>query len=263
MAEYFEKVVAFGTDSVALERLMRLIQSVCSITVSYGILIPPPLSSATPTVQNTTGELALRELTDILHLTRRAIRLFWCFGSFKSSCDAYGAPGKNIEAWLSILADSLFGLFGFMESITLLDLLKLDKLSIFGFEEAVRIDGQSQSLWLCALTCSLLRYGVNILHNHAKPAVLGAANDDKSADAGEQGESKDASVVAERKQQEGLAKERSRIIWGSRRKALADALDIIIPAWKMGLLKVDLGFVSIAMLFSSILTGYAAWERCG
>lgn len=245
---------------------MRFVQSIFSILTFYPALIPMLLSNQPPTIHKS-SELAMLELSGHLNMTRRAIRLFWCLGSFQSGWNAYLAPEKGIETWLSILADTLFGLFGFTESITLPDLLHVKHLSIFGFDEAVRIDGQSQGLWLAALVCSALGSGISIFRAYAHRAVpetgsgFGAGEDEKSVKGGE----KKAKAAAEKRKQEreAAAKEASRKMSGLTRKLLAEVLDIVIPAWSSGLADIDLGTVSIAMFFSTVLTGYAVWERCG
>lgn len=155
-----------------------------------------------------------------------------------------------------------------MESITLPDLLRTKHMSIFGFDEAVRLDRQSQGLWLAALACSALSSGVKIFRAFAYRAVpetgggFGAAGEDEKSAKG--GEKKNKAAVEKRKQErEAVAKESSRQISGLTRKLLAEVLDIVIPLWSTGLADIDLGTVSVAMFCSTILTGYAVWERCG
>jgi hypothetical protein len=236
---------------------MRFIQSIFTIVTFYPALIPMLLSHQPLAAQKTSG-LAMLELSGHLNLTRRAIRLFWCLGSFQSGWTAYVAPEKSIETWLAILADTFFGLFGFMESITLPDLLRTKHLVIFGVDEAVRIDGQAQGLWLAALICSALSSGVKIFRAYAHRAVPETAS-------GFGAKSANGKLAPEKRRQERetAARETSRKISGLTRKLLAEMLDLVIPAWTTGLADIDLGTVALAMFFSTVLTGYAAWERCG
>ncbi|KHN99031.1 uncharacterized protein MAM_02729 [Metarhizium album ARSEF 1941] len=267
MAGHFEQFVAFGTDIVGLERIMRFIQSVISILTSYPALIPILLSHRPPAAHKT-GALVMGELCDLLNMTRRAIRLFWCLGSFQSSWNVYVVPEKSTEDWLFILADSFFGLFGLMESVTLLDLLQVRGLSVFGLDEAVRIDGQSKSVWLAALVCSALCTGVKIFKTYVERAVpetgsgFGAATNEKTSGKGDEKTPK-AAAVMRRQQREAASKETSRKVRALTRKLLADLLDMAIPAWATGLADIHVGTVCVAMLFSTVLTGYAVWERCG
>ncbi|GAO13368.1 uncharacterized protein UV8b_00652 [Ustilaginoidea virens] len=274
MAGFFEQFVAFGTDIVGLERFMRFIQSVLSILSFYPRLTPlvlllllPPTG---PARDAKTSELAMRELCSHLNLTRRAIRLFWCLGSFQSSWKAYAAPDKSAEAWLSIMADTLFGLFGMMESVTLPDLLPTAHLSVFGLQEAVRLDGQAQGLWLAALSCAILSSSVRIARAYAHRAVpatgggLVAEVEDEKRQAGEgDGAAKAAALEKRREEREAAAQEFGGKIKSLTVKLAAEVLDLVIPASTTGLAKFDPGTVSIAMLLSTILTGRIVWERCG
>ncbi|GAB0136098.1 hypothetical protein EsDP_00004415 [Epichloe bromicola] len=261
MAGFFEQFVAFGTDSVGLERLFRLVQSLFAILTFYPALMPTMLPSMTKAALQT-SELAMRELSSHVNLTRRAIRLFWCLGSFQSSFSAYAAPEKSLEAWLSIMADTFFGLFGLVESATLPDLLRTEHFSIFGYAEAVRLDGQAQGLWLAALSCAVLGSGAKVFRAFAYRAVpeagaFAVADGEKTGDAAEKRKRK------REREREALEKERRRKMGRLTRKLAAELLDIVIPAWSTGLADIELGTVAVAMFFSTILTGYAVWERCG
>ncbi|TWU75034.1 hypothetical protein ED733_006333 [Metarhizium rileyi] len=267
MAGSYEQFVAFGTDIVGLERIMRFIQSVFSILTSYPALIPMLLSHQ-PSAVHVTSALAMRQLSDHLNMTRRALRLFWCLGSFQSSWNAYVAPEKSMEIWLAILADSFLGLFGLMESVTIPDLLQVKGLSVFGLQEAVRIDGQSKGVWLAALVCSALCSGVRIFKTYAHRAVPEtasgfAAGGEEKQPGKDDGEKTKAAAERRRRERDAVATETRRKIGGLARKLMTDLLDMVIPAWATGLADIDLGTVWIAMLFSTILTGHAVWERCG
>lgn len=236
---------------------MRLVQSLFAILTFYPALMPTVLPGMTKAALQT-SELAMRELSSHVNLTRRAIRLFWCLGSFQSSFAAYAAPEKSLEAWLSIMADTFFGLFGLVESATLPDLLRAEHFSLFGYAEAVRLDGQAQGFWLAALTCAILSSGAKVFRAFAHRAipeagVLAVTDGEKTGDAAEK----------RKREREALEKERRRKMARLTRKLAAELLDIVIPAWSTGLADIELGTVAVAMFFSTILTGYTVWERCG
>lgn len=257
---------------------MRFVQAIFGILTFYPTLIPMILSSQPPAIHKA-SELAMLELDSHLNLTRRALRLFWCLGSFQSGWNLYSATEKSPEAWLSIMSNTLFGLFGLMESVTLPDLLHVRHLSIFGFEEAVRIDSESQALWLGGLVLSALASGVGIFRAFAYRAVpetgagFGTGEHDEEDDKSEKktpkkggkrtGASKAVVADQRKKDREALAKENSRQVGRLIRTLLADSLDCLIPAWSTGLINIDVGTVCIAMFGSTLLTGYAVWERCG
>ncbi|KAG6008894.1 hypothetical protein E4U21_003706 [Claviceps maximensis] len=274
MAGIFEQFVAFGTDIVGLERLMRLLQSIFTILTSYPTVIPMLLPTQTKDVHQR-SELAMLELSARLNLTRRSLRLFWCLGSFQSSFSAFasGPSEKSIDTWLSITADSLFGLFGLLESLTLPDLLQTRHFSVLGHAEAVKLDQQAQGLWLAALSCAILSSAVRLAREmsarraapRAQGCVSGAEGKEKDVntttttthDGGVRG------VGARKRDHEALDKARGCKISGLARKLAAEMLDIVIPAWSTGLADIELGTVAVAMFWSTVLTSYAVWERCG
>ncbi|KAG6041726.1 hypothetical protein E4U41_002591 [Claviceps citrina] len=287
MAGTFEQFVAFGTDIVGLERLMRLLQALFTILTVHPTLLPVLLPGQ-PKAVHQASVLAMLELSNHLKLARRAIRLFWCLGSFQSSLSGLASPpspGKSrLEAWLSITADSLFGLFGLVESLTLPDLLPGRHVSVLGRAAAVKLDGQAQGLWLAALLCAVLRSCVRLLGAFADRAVpptggVFAVSDRGEGDVKTTGTAKSdddddddaaaAAAAAERqrrkreKEREVLDKQHGRKIGALTRKLAAEVLDLAIPASRMGLVDMEVGTVAVAMLFSTLLTGYAVWERCG
>ncbi|KAG5927833.1 hypothetical protein E4U42_001718 [Claviceps africana] len=279
MAGVFEQFVAFGTDidmdghaqntknvmhkipqtsdadrhAVGLERLMRLLQSLCTILTCHPVLIPMLLPWQTKTGHQH-SELVMLELSDRLNLTRRALRLFWCLGSFRSSVTALASPAdKDLAAWLSVTADSLFGLFGLVESLTLPDLVRARHLSVWGHAEAVRMDAQAQGLWLAALSCAIVSSGIGLWRAAAAGEVVsGAGGQEKGGRTG--------AGTAERRGPDG---ERRRRIGRLARKLAAEGLDVVIPVWSTGLADVEPGTVAVAMFLSTVLTGYDVWERCG
>ncbi|KAG5973825.1 hypothetical protein E4U55_000261 [Claviceps digitariae] len=276
--------------TVGLERLMRLLQSIFTILTCYPRLLRMLLPGWHETVRQR-SQMAMLELAGHLNLTRRALRLFWCLGSFQSSWSAClsGSSEESLERWLSITADSFFGLFGLVESITLLDLMQGRYFSVLGYAEAVRLDGQAQGLWLAGLLCAVLGSGMRLWREgfvergeesraggEAAGAGAGAGGDEKddeTAAARTTMTMKDGGAGAEKQKQkqkrkqdrdrEALRKEHGRRMGGLARKLAAEMLDVVIPAWSTGLADIELGTVAVAMFLSTILTGYAVWERCG
>lgn len=214
-----------------------------------------------------------------LGLTRRTIRLFWFLGSFQSSWALYTAPapgGKSIETWLGVLAQSAFGMFGLMESATLLDLARVPGVVLFGADEAVRLDAEAQVLWLIALYASALGSGVRLLRLFAYRPVpqtgegFGAVLEKKEPGtaAGEDEVEKERTrmkELAQRRKEERKTwlKEVNAKAGALGMKLMAEMLDMVIPAASIGWIKVDVGLVGVAMFCSTVLTGMAVWARCG
>ncbi|KAG5920490.1 hypothetical protein E4U53_003914 [Claviceps sorghi] len=257
--------------AVGLERLMRLLQSLCTILTCHPGLIPLLLPRQTKSALQR-SELAMLDLSERLNLTRRGLRLFWCLGSFQSSVSALASPAeKDLAAWLSITADSLFGLFGLVESLTLPDLLRARHLSVWGHAEAVKLDGQAQGLWLAALSCAIASSGVGLWRAVCARAVAsagrgvsGAGGDEKGARAvAGSSDGGDAERREREREREALDRHHGRTIGRLARKLAAEVLDVVIPAWSTGLVDMELGTVAVAMFLSTVLTSYAVWERCG
>ena len=241
---------------------MRLVQSIFAIMTFYPSLVPALLASQPPAVHQE-SVIAMSELSGYLNLTRRAMRLFWCLGSFQASWAGFSRPNKDLEAWFGVLSGTFFGMFGLIESVTLLDLVHVKHVSLLGFDEAVRIDAQSQGFWLLALLCASLSSALAIVKGFAHRAVPDELEMPEDDDKKKMTEAETEALAEKRKlQREVAAEQHAARSARLSRKFLADVLDMVIPAWSMGILQIDLGRVSLAMLGSTILTAYAVWERC-
>ncbi|UNI18109.1 hypothetical protein JDV02_004400 [Purpureocillium takamizusanense] len=306
MVGIVEQFTAFGTDIVGLERLLRFVQSVFLILTSYPSLIARYLLPSRPASVHVSTETSLLELQSRLNLTRRAIRLFWFLGSFQAGWALYvaddgydnnrgggggGGGGKSLETWLDIIASSCFGMFGLVESATLVDLARVQGVALLGLGEASRLDAQAQTLWFAALYASALSSGVKLLRLLAhKPVPAtgdafagvdelisgdGGGDDDEKREEDEKEKEKTTTTgrVMTMAEQRALAKKRKdeRKAWMAEvnakagalaMKLLADILDMVIPAWSLGWVEVHVGLVGVAMFCSTVLTSAAVWSRC-
>ncbi|EQK99629.1 AoPex11B-like protein [Ophiocordyceps sinensis CO18] len=253
MASMLEQFVAFGTDIVGLERLLRLLQAALLILTCYPSLLASLVtlaSSSSPSavIDVVSTAASLLQLQNQLNLARRTIRLFWFLGSFQSSWKLFTSRDKGVEAWLGVLAQSAFGMFGLMESVTLLDLAR-GGLTLFGPVEAARLDQEAQVLWLVALYASALGSGAKMLALLASRPVpssgegFGAALDGGrgAAHEGEAKEGKDGQVRAKEQARKHKEQQRRASADGINAKAgalgsklVADLLDMVIPASKLG-----------------------------
>ncbi|KAF6794184.1 Pex11 domain protein (AoPex11B), partial [Colletotrichum musicola] len=131
----FDQLVAFGSDSAGLERILRALQSLVVILLTH-----PSLLSIL-SIPQAPGIAALLPLKSNLNLSRRAIRLFWFLNSFGTSYNLYTSSSSSsrsaipLETWLDIVRLTLLGLYAGIESATLLDLLGLPNVSVFGEEQ--------------------------------------------------------------------------------------------------------------------------------
>ncbi|PHH65989.1 hypothetical protein CDD81_937 [Ophiocordyceps australis] len=251
MPDTLELVGAFGTDIYGLERALRLVQSLILFLVCSPIV---PSALGLPTS-------GLLQLLSHLNLTRRTMRLFWFLGSFQ---DSYRVYTNKDGVWLDALASSTFGLFGALESLTLLDLAEVPGVHLLGLSLAERLDAEAQVLWLVALCASV---GGNVSRMGAWRTGRGAAGT-KEAEAEDEGADKEsraeheAQSVADTEQRVARPQPRAD---GYRQlvvKTLADALDLVIPLTTLGWIQMHTSLVALAMLCSTVLSVTVIWNRC-
>ncbi|PHH89017.1 hypothetical protein CDD83_6764 [Cordyceps sp. RAO-2017] len=249
--------VAFGTDIVGIERFLRLIQASLAILTAYPSL---PLRPPAPAP-------ALARLQTQLNLTRRTVRLFWFLDNLRAS-----AGGR--DGWLGVLAQSAFGLFGLVESATLLDLAGAG-VTLLGAREAQRLDDEAQVLWLVALCASAALSASRLLALYAYRAVPlldQDGGDEKMLQRERDGDDDDDDDDDDMKQQKKKELEQRKAAAADAfaaeaaalaTKLLADLLDTLLPASRIGLVALGAGPVGVAMLGSTLLSGWAVWNRCG
>ncbi|KAJ4155355.1 hypothetical protein LMH87_000606 [Akanthomyces muscarius] len=281
MARTVETFIALGADIFALERLMRLLQAVGMIFTSYTglIALAQPSRSA---AQHLAARLTLVSLQDWLNVTRRSMRTFWFLRAFQGSYAQYTATTagpRGIEDLLDVVAGSLLGVFGLLETATLPDMLRIPGLAVFGPDETRRLNVQAQMCWFAALLAMVLSSGVKILRLLAERAVPASADfgaeaeDEKSGGGGGGGGSeKDGLVKREKKRQaerkrkqdkEEAARKTNAQIAALTLKMVNDALDMVIPANICGWSSFHPGQVGVAMAVTSLITLKGHWERCG
>ncbi|KFA60503.1 hypothetical protein S40285_06908 [Stachybotrys chlorohalonatus IBT 40285] len=291
MVSVLEQFTAFGTDNVGLERLLRLLQSTALVLAAYPPLLEL-LFSFYPQLMHADAVATLFQLGGRLNLIRRTMRLFRFLDAFQSSWAASQTRGKSFEVWCDVLSRSFWGMFGLAESATLVDLMDIEHLEIFGADLTAEINYQAQMLWLLALYASALGSGTRILRTLAYRAVPqdggGYGTGEKPVQEAYSEKNSTSETVAqvadkESTAKEELEKERERLkdIVSKRKqerkawslqvggqvvnlsvKLLADILDMVIPAATLGWIKVEPGFVGAVMFATTILTSIDPWRRC-
>ncbi|KAF5024804.1 hypothetical protein F66182_3120 [Fusarium sp. NRRL 66182] len=282
MVDTYEHFVAFGTDLVGIERILRLFQATCSLLVCYPAffaLIQHKVSSTTP----------LRKLGGQINLSRRFIRFFRFLDTFRAGWLVYVSEGdKPFDAWLDVISKTCFGIFGMMETLTLLDLCGIDGLRVFGEETFKEVDYQAQLFWFAGLYTSVLVTIAKLyrLLNTSPASVSSETVATKSADntAELSSAEKEASELSETSSKQELDKERERLkgivakrkaerrAWMQKlgdegfvllRSLVSDLLDMLLPTTTVGWVQLEPGLVSLAMFFTTITTGSAVWEKVG
>ncbi|KAK8085138.1 hypothetical protein PG997_006409 [Apiospora hydei] len=165
----FDKFVRFTTDSVGLERTLRLFQAIIQILFAYPLLqdlalLPLLNYNQTPDAKGiitlATTQPILSALRQRLGLVRRTFRLFRCLESFRAAQLLYtshaltagSSAGKKqpswvqTEVWLEVLSRTFNGMYLLLEASTMAEALQI---------EAGRLEPRAQRFWLFALVCAV------------------------------------------------------------------------------------------------------------
>ncbi|KAL7926691.1 peroxisomal biogenesis factor 11 [Trichoderma austrokoningii] len=269
--------IAFGTDNAGIERSLRLVQALVSLFATYrfsavAALLPPTSTKFPPA----TSFLDLRAK---INVTRRLLRIFRFLEQFQLGWDLYSSQVLDFETLLDVLGKTCLGLYGMLESVTLLDLLEVDKLEIFGAEQTDSLNYQAQVFWLIALCISLFRSSVALLRCLGKQAASSNNSSAKSEhDKGdgpltEKNSNSNGSVskIPEANQQKGSGDQlastsgatESRGVPSLILKLVADTMDVLLPVTAIGLVEIHPAVIVMAMIISTAITANDVWDRCG
>jgi hypothetical protein len=173
---------------------------------------------------------------------------------------------KALDTWLSAHAATCLGIFGMLETITVLDLCRINGLEVFGYKEAVGINLEAQRFWFVGLFLSACSTLVKLVMLSAYKSVP-ATGDGYSTSA-----EKDSKTVEERLREERKRRKDEQKAYSKKMRDevttlgvrfAADVMDLVIPATALGWLTEDWGRASIIMFLTSILTGTEVWWKVG
>lgn len=281
--------IVFGTDSAGLERSLRFLQALVTLIATYPTAQLAALLRLTSISANIPPPASFLELSSKTNLTRRLLRLFRFLEQFKLGWDFYASGVLDFDTWLDVVGKTCLGIFGMLESVTLLDLLEIDQLQIFGAEQTANLNYQAQYFWLIGLCISLFRSGTRLLHLLGNRKAISSPS--SSHNVGEKESSQTESehenggevslkhgVVAAPKapeeiQEKGSSAHRMEAKSGATEsggaissllvKILADALDLLLPATAVGLVELESAAIATAMIISTVITANDVWARCG
>lgn len=256
---------------------MRLLQAIGLILTSYTGLIALLQPSSIAAIHVST-RLTLVSLQDFFNVTRRSIRTLWFLRSFQSSYKQYISPQpKGVEDWLDVLAGSVLGIFGLLETVTLPDMMSIPGIAIFGPRHSKELNVQAQVFWFLGLLAMVLSAGVKIFRLFAERALplgadFGAENEveDEKTNGGEN-KSVQANKLAKQREAEKKRKQQKDDVEKATQaqisalglKIVNDMLDMVIPANVCGWTNFHPGQVGIAMMITSLITLHGHWDRCG
>ncbi|KAK8069026.1 hypothetical protein PG994_005642 [Apiospora phragmitis] len=176
----FDIFVRFSTDSVGLERTLRLFQAIIQILFAYPllqdmVLLPLLNYNHTPDAKGiinlATTQPILLALRQRLGLVRRTFRLFRCLESFRVAQRLYtshsllgpssGNPQRQrpswvqTEVWLDVLSRTFNGMYLLLEASTMAEALQIEGLAVWSPEWARTLTVEAQRFWLFALVCAV------------------------------------------------------------------------------------------------------------
>ncbi|RYP86143.1 hypothetical protein DL769_000821 [Monosporascus sp. CRB-8-3] len=227
MGRTFEQFVRFTTDSVGLERTLRLFQAVAQILSSYilpfNLLIHLLTLSTEKPPSPASTHVILLALRQRFALARRFLRLFRFLESFSAAQKLYlsaastaaespgsskaprrlGDPGIDAEVWLDIFGRTFNGMYLLLEASTIVDALEIDGLAVWAPETGRRVSVEAQRFWLFALVCGVLAGLAGIVKALAYAPVPSTGEDCSRGIVGGDGEI--VGAVPEDEDQEGRA----------------------------------------------------------
>ncbi|KAL7807240.1 peroxisomal biogenesis factor 11 [Trichoderma gracile] len=273
--------IVFGTDSAGLERSLRFLQALVTLIATYPTAQLAALLRLTSISANVPPPASFLQLSSKINLTRRLLRLFRFLEQFKLGWDFYASGVLDFDTWLDVVGKTCLGIFGMLESVTLLDLLEIDQLEVFGAEQTASLNYQAQYFWLIGLCISLFRSGTRLLHLLGNRTLSSSPSSSRNVGENESSQtqrehenggevSSKQDVVAAQRAPDNIHEKVSEpatksgdTISSLSVKILADALDLLLPATAVGLVQLDSAAIATAMIISTIITANDVWVRCG
>lgn len=254
-----------------IERSLRFVQALVSLFATYRFAAAAALLPLTST--KFPPSTSFLELRAKINVARRLLRLFRFLEQFQLGWDLYSSRVLDFDTLLDVLGKTCLGLYGMLESVTLLDLLEVDQLEIFGAEQTDNLNYQAQVFWLIALCISLFRSSITLLRclgkqpaPHASPSHDSKENisSEKSEHQKEHGPlmGKGDGSGDQMASQSKVAQSKEAVS-SLIPKLVATVMDILLPATAVGLIETHPAVIPLAMIISTAITANDVWTRCG
>ncbi|KAI1095515.1 hypothetical protein F5B19DRAFT_306638 [Rostrohypoxylon terebratum] len=293
MSQTFETFIKFTTDSVGLERTLRLFQSIVQILsffpIPFDLLLYVLSTSTGQTPSSSVTRTVLLALNQRLALARRFFRLFRSLESLHAaqklstrlaSPQTWAGHTRGLLAksvpWLDVFSKTFNGLYLLLEASTLPNALQIPHLAPLTPAQDRLLTAEAQRFWLFSLVCGALYHACEIPLLIAyfpppppKPETAGAREDiDERLGAEKMSEEEHGEYLKRAAAKRDLvardwARQVSALVWKLGRAATANALDIVLPGVVVGWIHVSPGTVGVAMFVTTVLTSMDVWERCG
>ncbi|KAH7342909.1 peroxisomal biogenesis factor 11 [Rhexocercosporidium sp. MPI-PUGE-AT-0058] len=230
---FFKNLIRFTSDATALEKILRLCQSLCQILAAYAVSLE--------------DEAIWRQLRAQFALGRRYFRFFRFLECFSRAYDSFhGADGARgvlvVGKW------SCLGGYMFLESVTILDAMgywptPLAKICLL----------EGNKFWFYSLVCSMLWGLLQLLDVTSESYdFTGKLDETGGADASAEGEA-NARRVFELK--------RKRKIDAIKTKLVIDGFDLLSPGFVTGWIRTSAAVVGFSSVVSTVLSSKDIWDR--
>jgi hypothetical protein len=248
---------------VGLERILRGIQSLIQIFTAWPLLLTY-LSSTVSIEKAALLTIPFQLLQARIGLVRRVIRTFRFLPSFTAGWLLYQrqSPDQGIELWLDVLSKTTLGMYGMLETITLLDVFEVPGVEVFGQQKTKEYNRQAQIYWFVALLAS----AASNLVRMSKVSQSTPGGEEPKGTAVKRKTGKGRKSLSEKAKDEAVVGKDAQAFSNTRQlsiKIISDMLDMLIPAAVVGWINLDRGFVASAMLLTTFITGSEVWHRCG
>lgn len=194
------------------------------------------------------------------------------------------STGPPAEAWLDMLGRTFNGMYLLLEALTLIDVMQLPGLPLWGAQWTSVLNVEGQRFWFLALACGIVSGLLKLVKLVAHGPVPQTGEGYGTGETGQvsthdgSGADGEANVMPEwQRQREKMrrivyARKEARKAWkreigtrgyGLARRCVADLFDLPVPGSVVGWVRVEPVTVGLVMVVSTWLTGLEVWERCG
>ncbi|KAK9422852.1 hypothetical protein SUNI508_04519 [Seiridium unicorne] len=288
-----EQFIAFTTDSVGLERILRFCQATVMILLSY----TPALHVLCRIFYARNGKKRssvmvkgiLLGVNQHMSQARRYFRIFRFLPAFFaarklltkiSNSQSQGqlnvASLQRVKEWIEVFGLNFNGLWFLLDATLVVDALEMNGLQLWGPELQQGVHIEAQRFWFFGLLCGVLA-GLIEIYNLVRSTYTLKEGISRGSDG--------VTTEAPQSVPEGIVKHKQENmsirgagaipgpgvigsdvqtrLRGLARTTIANAVDMILPGAIVGWVRIHPGLIGFAMLTTTILTSIDVWQRCG
>ncbi|KAG4443826.1 hypothetical protein IFR05_000726 [Cadophora sp. M221] len=230
---FFKTFIRFTSDATALEKILRLFQSLCQILAAYAI-----------SLEDSTTWLQLRGQ---FALGRRYFRFFRFLECFSKAYDCF-RDVDGVRGVLAVCKWSCLGGYMFLESVTIFDAMGYWPTPL---AKTCLLEGNK--FWFYSLVCSILWGMLQFVDVANERYVLKGQIDEKD-------ENESSSEMEEKARHQFELKRKSRMD-AIKAKLVIDGLDLLTPGFVTGWIRTSASAVGFSSALSTVLSLREIWDR--